>query len=85
MTKEGAAERGAAVDPRRVSGRLWGGRFDRAPSSDLMALSRSEPAAFDLAPYDIAASAAYSRQLLDAGILDEGEQLSRRRAPERAG
>ena len=41
-----------------------------------MALSRSEPAAFDLAPYDIASSIAHARQLLDAGIFDEQELQS---------
>jgi len=55
------------------AGRLWGGRFDDAPNCELMALSRSEPAAFDLAPYDIASSIAHARQLLDVGIFDEQE------------
>ncbi len=55
------------------AGRLWGGRFEDAPNRELMALSRSEPAAFDLAPYDIAASIAHARQLLAVGIFDEQE------------
>ncbi|HVC13321.1 MAG TPA: argininosuccinate lyase [Acidimicrobiales bacterium] len=55
-------------------GRLWGGRFAGSPERELMALSRSEAAAFDLAPYDIASSIAHSRQLLVAGVLDTKEQ-----------
>ncbi len=62
------ADRSTAV------GRLWGGRFDHAPDRELLALSRSEPAAFDLAPYDIAASIAHSRQLLRVGVFDDREQ-----------
>jgi argininosuccinate lyase len=56
------------------AGRLWGGRFDGAPNRALMDLSRAEPAAFDLAPYDIASTIAHSRQLLAAGIVDGDEQ-----------
>ena len=55
------------------AGRLWGGRFEDAPNRELMALSRSEPAAFDLAPYDIASSIAHARQLLAVGIFDDQE------------
>lgn len=63
-----------------MSGRLWGGRFSDAPNRELMALSRSEPAAFDLAPYNIASSIAHSRQLREAGVFDEHEQEAVERA-----
>ena len=65
--------------------RLWGARFRAAPAPELMALSRSDPSHFRLAPYDLAASAAHARELVRAGILTaaEGETVDRR--PGRAG
>jgi len=63
----------ASTDP-HPEGRLWGGRFGGAPGRDLIALSRSEPDAFELAPYDLVSSVAHSHQLRDAGILDEDQQ-----------
>ncbi|MFE0753825.1 argininosuccinate lyase [Inquilinus sp. NPDC058860] len=53
--------------------RLWGARFRAAPAPELMALSRSDPSHFRLAPYDLAASAAHARELVRAGILTEAE------------
>ncbi len=71
---EAAGDRSGAAGSPHGSGRLWGGRFAGAPDQRLAALSRSEPSAFDLAPYDIASSIAHSRQLLSAGVVDESEQ-----------
>lgn len=56
-----------------TSGKLWGGRFGSAQAPELEALSRSEPAYFELFPYDARATIAHARALHRAGILEESE------------
>ncbi|WP_328378934.1 argininosuccinate lyase [Streptomyces sp. NBC_00440] len=56
-----------------VTTRLWGGRFREPSAPALTRLSRSEPSYFDMAPYDLAGSRAHARELVRAGILDDGE------------
>jgi argininosuccinate lyase len=56
--------------------RLWGGRFESGPSSELAALSRSTHFDWRLASYDLAGSDAHARALHRAGLLTD-EQLAR--------
>ena len=56
--------------------RLWGGRFESGPSSELAALSRSTHFDWRLASYDLAGSDAHARGLHRAGLLTD-EQLAR--------
>ncbi|RKT99981.1 argininosuccinate lyase [Burkholderia sp. Nafp2/4-1b] len=53
--------------------RLWGGRFQSAPSDALQNLSRSDPSFFRLVPYDLAGSRAHARELNRAGIVNDDE------------
>ncbi len=55
---------------------LWGGRFSKAPSPELSALSRSHATYFRLSPEDLAGSRAHARELARAGVLT-GEELVR--------
>ena len=52
---------------------LWGGRFDRGPSEELMRLSGSEGSEWRLAPYDLRGSRAHARELQRAGLLSDVE------------
>src|SRR5206468_2691053 len=52
---------------------LWGGRFDRGPSPEMAALSKSTQFDWLLAPYDIAGSKAHARALNKAGLLTDAE------------
>lgn len=52
---------------------LWASRFRSGPAPELMNLSRSDPSHFRLAAYDLAASSSHARELVRAGLLDEGE------------
>ena len=62
-----------ADSPDSEAGRLWGARFSRGPSPELLALSRSTHFDFQLAPYDILGSKAHAKALAAAGYLDESE------------
>jgi argininosuccinate lyase len=53
--------------------RLWGGRFKGGPSPALARLSKSEPAEWRLAIYDLGGSRAHARELNRAGVLSESE------------
>lgn len=53
--------------------RLWGGRFQAGPSPALTRLSRSEPAEWRLAIYDLGGSRAHARELHRAGVLSGAE------------
>jgi argininosuccinate lyase len=53
--------------------RLWGGRFEHAPSTAVARLSRSVHFDWRLAPYDLAASRAHARVLNKAGLLSDPE------------
>jgi argininosuccinate lyase len=53
--------------------RLWGGRFEHAPSKAVARLSRSVHFDWRLAPYDLAASRAHARVLNKAGLLTDPE------------
>jgi argininosuccinate lyase len=53
--------------------RLWGGRFAGGPADALAALSVSVHFDWRLAPYDLLASAAHTRVLHRAGLLDDDE------------
>jgi argininosuccinate lyase len=53
--------------------RLWGGRFEHAPSKAVARLSRSVHFDWRLAPYDLAASRAHARALNKAGLLTDPE------------
>lgn len=52
---------------------LWGGRFSSGPSESLRRLSRSEPAYFRLAPYDLRGSRAHVNELRRAAVLTQDE------------
>jgi argininosuccinate lyase len=52
---------------------MWGGRFKRAAAEVTEGFSRSLGFDRRLAPYDIAASAAYARALGRAGVLSRRE------------
>jgi argininosuccinate lyase len=53
--------------------RLWGGRFEHAPSEAVARLSRSVHFDWRLAPYDLAASRAHALVLNKAGLLTDPE------------
>ena len=53
--------------------KLWGGRFEGAPSAALERLSASVGFDWVLAPYDLAGSRAHARALAAAGLLSAGE------------
>jgi argininosuccinate lyase len=52
---------------------LWGGRFRAAPDPALTRYSRSDASHLRLVPFDVAGSRAHARELVRAGILDDGE------------
>lgn len=52
---------------------LWGGRFASGPSAELTAFSRSAPAYFQLATYDLAGSVAHAGELRRANVLSDEE------------
>ncbi|MDQ7905202.1 argininosuccinate lyase [Phytohabitans sp. ZYX-F-186] len=56
-----------------ADGRLWGGRFAVPPAPEMAALSRSEPAYFDLLPYDVAGSRAHVAGLSRVGVVTAEE------------
>ncbi|MDR0789086.1 MAG: argininosuccinate lyase, partial [Bifidobacteriaceae bacterium] len=56
-----------------VKNNLWGGRFKKGPSAELVALSVSTQFDFVLAPYDIAGSIAHANALQKADLLSETE------------
>jgi argininosuccinate lyase len=61
-------------DPTRRTtneGALWGGRFERGPSPELAALSRSTHFDWRLVPYDLAGSVAHANALHRAGLLSD--------------
>jgi argininosuccinate lyase len=63
-------------DPTRRTtndGALWGGRFERGPSPELEALSRSTHFDWRLVPYDLAGSVAHANALQRAGLLTDGD------------
>jgi argininosuccinate lyase len=53
--------------------KLWGARFRSPPSEALMRLSRAPGSYFRLVPEDLRSSVAHARELMRAGILNEGE------------
>ncbi|TMK45796.1 MAG: argininosuccinate lyase, partial [Actinobacteria bacterium] len=59
---------------------LWGGRFDTAPASEAVALSRSLSIDVRLAPQDVESSVAHVRALEDAGLLGAGEAAALEKA-----
>jgi argininosuccinate lyase len=59
---------------------LWGGRFDRAPAPEAVALSRSLSVDVRLAPQDVESSVAHVRALEDAGLLGAGEAAALEKA-----
>ena len=60
-------------DGRTAEGSLWGARFSRGPSPELVALSRSTHFDWQLAPYDLAGSRAHATALAAAGYLTPAE------------
>jgi argininosuccinate lyase len=56
-----------------TDGALWGARFSTGPSPELAALSKSTHFDWQLAPYDLAGSAAHAKALAAAGYLDPDE------------
>ena len=61
------------ADQERKPTRLWGGRFESGPAEALARLSVSVQFDWQLAPYDLLASAAHARVLRQAGLLDDDE------------
>jgi argininosuccinate lyase len=59
---------------------LWGGRFDRAPAPEAVALSRSLSVDVRLAPQDVESSVAHVRALEDAGLLSTDEAAALEKA-----
>jgi len=59
---------------------LWGGRFDTAPASEAVALSRSLSIDVRLAPQDVESSVAHVRALEDAGLLGAAEAAALEKA-----
>ena len=59
---------------------LWGGRFDTAPASEAVALSRSLSIDVRLAPQDVESSVAHAHALEDAGLLGAGEAAALEKA-----
>jgi argininosuccinate lyase len=59
---------------------LWGGRFERAPAPEAVALSRSLSVDVRLAPQDVEASMAHVWALEDAGLLGAGEAAALEKA-----
>ncbi len=55
------------------TGKLWGGRFERGPSPELDALSRSTHFDWRLTPYDLAGSRAHANALHRAGLLEDDD------------
>ncbi len=53
--------------------RLWGGRFDSGPASELQGLSRTARFEWRLAPHDLAGSRVHAKELRRAGIIDSAE------------
>jgi len=64
---------GRVSEPTTGGSRLWGGRFDAAPSDALARLSVSVQFDWRLATYDLAASRAHARVLNRAALLDDAE------------
>ncbi len=57
-------------------GKLWGGRFEGAPSPELEALSRSTHFDWRLVPYDLAGSVAHANALHRAGLLTDDDHAT---------
>jgi argininosuccinate lyase len=53
-----------------MSGLMWGGRFERGPHPDMLALTRSIDFDIELLPHDCAATRAHARTLLASGLLE---------------
>ena len=51
----------------------WGGRFDRGPHPDLLALTASIDTDIRLLPQDVASTRAHARVLAAAGLLEREE------------
>ncbi|WP_375401774.1 argininosuccinate lyase [uncultured Amnibacterium sp.] len=73
---ESASDAGARPGAATNTGTLWGARFAAGPSDALTSLSRSTHFDWQLAPYDLAGSAAHAAALAAAGYLTE-DQLQR--------
>jgi len=56
-----------------VSKLLWGGRFERGPHPDMLALTRSIDFDIELLSHDCAATKAHSRVLAAAGLLEPAD------------
>ena len=59
-----------------MSGLLWGGRFERGPHPDMLALTRSIEFDIELLPQDCAATKAHARVLVAAGLLDKDDLVA---------
>jgi argininosuccinate lyase len=55
------------------SSALWGGRFQRGPHPEMIALTSSIDTDIRLLPHDVAATKAHARVLVKAGLLDAGD------------
>ena len=60
-----------AGEPKDLSGLLWGGRFERGPHPDMLALTSSIGFDIELLAYDCAVTKAHARVLAHAGLLDD--------------
>jgi argininosuccinate lyase len=72
-TPTGAESGSAAIGPTGARGALWGGRFDRGPAPELVALGTSTDVDWVLADLDLRASVAHARALRRAGLLTDGD------------